>query len=234
MYGFTLVELLVVVSIIALLLSILLPALGKAKHSALSVVCASRERAIGQSYFNYAMDYSDQIVPIIDVTIGSSPKRTSWVWQLMGYGLEEYMDEERLVSGYNETHIQCPVNRTSNSSYAQNSYIGYTSWWLNYADGAQTFPRTFTEVWNSSCTGLTVESSHRHYYLNYGAIELGRENDSEAPLPHWGTYLGDTNSGVGIWVNGNANVLWCDGHVSSVKNGDSSLRPENFDPDIYE
>jgi prepilin-type N-terminal cleavage/methylation domain-containing protein/prepilin-type processing-associated H-X9-DG protein len=61
--GFTLVELLVVVAIIALLISILLPAVNRARGVAQTTVCGTNLRGIGTAFSMYANDYNDYIPP---------------------------------------------------------------------------------------------------------------------------------------------------------------------------
>jgi len=59
--GFTLVELLVVVAIIALLIGLLLPSLGGARESGYQARCMSNLRQVGLAATLYAQDYQDQI-----------------------------------------------------------------------------------------------------------------------------------------------------------------------------
>ena len=61
--GFTLLELLVVISIMIILMSMLLPALRKSRESAKTIDCSNNLRQCGVLFLNYAIDYNDYLVP---------------------------------------------------------------------------------------------------------------------------------------------------------------------------
>src|SRR5438034_8617558 len=71
--GFTLIELLVVVAIVALLATLLLPALAKAKLKTQGIHCLGNTRQLALGWLMYADDHDGKLVP------NQPDSRDSWV-----------------------------------------------------------------------------------------------------------------------------------------------------------
>jgi len=90
--GFTLVELLVVIGIIALLISILLPALNKAREASQVAKCLSNLRQLGAAAVSYTTENKGYLVPadVYDSALASEPNGRVWsdTWATILVGMK--------------------------------------------------------------------------------------------------------------------------------------------------
>jgi prepilin-type N-terminal cleavage/methylation domain-containing protein len=117
--AFTLIELLVVVAIIAVLVAILIPSLGKARDMARRTVCATNLKGQGSAFSIYASQFNDML-----------PNATggNWLHDLANETCAALMGaaQSANLSNMNETSIRkwyfCPTNPAANNRDAWNYY----------------------------------------------------------------------------------------------------------------
>lgn len=114
-HGFTLIELLVVVGVIAILISILMPALSAARAKARSAVCLSNLRQVGLALVAYAEDHNG-VVPHGDHRVTEGLPETSATNLIWSSGASTRCGLGFLLHRYARTpHILfCPADGNSN------------------------------------------------------------------------------------------------------------------------
>jgi prepilin-type N-terminal cleavage/methylation domain-containing protein/prepilin-type processing-associated H-X9-DG protein len=138
---FTLIELLVVIAIIAILASMLLPALGKARDTAKKIACASNEKQIGTALAFYA-DNNDGIIPSLYVKGG-----VNRYWCSL---LSDLIQNNKGYSNLVADVFHCPGDRTNR-----------TPWYLSNV--------RFIKRWNDWESGYGINMAAYSYGVYPGA-----------------------------------------------------------------
>jgi prepilin-type N-terminal cleavage/methylation domain-containing protein/prepilin-type processing-associated H-X9-DG protein len=158
--GFTLVELLVVIGIIALLISILLPTLASARRSANSVKCLASLKEIGNSFMLYANANRGTYPAVYDDQLQGTVKQRRWMEFVAPYlsqrfkNMTDYSEIYKVRSG--NPLWGCPEwIRSYQYTDVANKYDGqnvYTGYGMQYYPGYPEKHVDATNAYRSSAT----------------------------------------------------------------------------------
>ena len=139
--GFTLVDTLVTLAIVAILISILLPSLSGVREAARRVVCASNVRQIGLGVTMYADDYRDRLPPSVfapdpndeDSVNNESNPAEMMTMRLQTSDLESDKDKHWDGIGllFATDYLPAPKLFYCPSHHGDHPYLNYVSAWMN-------------------------------------------------------------------------------------------------------
>ncbi|KAA0217496.1 MAG: prepilin-type N-terminal cleavage/methylation domain-containing protein [Leptolyngbya sp. PLA3] len=169
--GFTLIELLVVVAIIALLIGILLPALGRARHAGRTLACLSHMKTLGE----FAGMFSDEKGEMPRSQHSAFAHREApWGYAFYPYITgQDYVRADASWQAVFNTHYRCPLDRHENRwSYGVNVYFELTA----EETGGPTWRRmtrapmpSGTVLFTELSDKTTADHAMAHFWVQYDA-----------------------------------------------------------------
>ncbi|OHB49640.1 MAG: hypothetical protein A2Y10_05630 [Planctomycetes bacterium GWF2_41_51] len=211
--AFTLVELLVVISIIAVLLAVLMPALSKARESAKGVICGTRLKNVGLALEFYSKDWDGHIMPYYRPSEPTGIGRY-WIGKLLKYFPTQKMASSD--SGTLTTEIVfCPSFEPFDIGKAESwaKCYGMRLWGI---DIDRVPPGTWTEYQKYQKT-LNVRATPAEFFLVADSVRIYTKTGA-TPTQNFAIYNAAHIVDTDIYVHvrhgrGVANTLFMDLHV---------------------
>jgi prepilin-type processing-associated H-X9-DG protein len=201
------VELLTVVSVIALLMSILLPSYSQARQQARGVMCLSNQRQIGLAIHAYAEDFRGRF-PIAQYS--DAAHRAQVAWDTITYASDRHHARPGLIWQYAAGGAvqQCPSYRGP-SMTSGDAFTGY-NYNTTYLGRGQGEP-TYRGMGETPAAVSEVRFATTAAVIGDGGYRSGANKFMRAPLDAIGE--GTAHAGVQAYRHRNrTHVLYVDGH----------------------